>query len=170
MAKRHWIAAVLVVSLGLNLLGAGALLARWSMGGAPTPMMWAFHTMDESTRNRMRPLLKDSGEAIAPLRREFRENLRDIKRIVTSDPLDEVSLAQALAALRDVSGRYQLEMHKAALEVLPGLSREQRVRVYRRLMQSGGDRHGRSGDRPPRPDHPRPEEGFAPESSLHPRH
>ena len=31
MAKRHWIAVLLVVSLGLNLLGAGALLARLTM-------------------------------------------------------------------------------------------------------------------------------------------
>ena len=35
MAKRHWIAGVLVVSLALNLLGVGALSARWAMGGPP---------------------------------------------------------------------------------------------------------------------------------------
>lgn len=157
MDKRHWIAAVLVVSLGLNLVGAGALLARWYMGSPSPPMIWALQGMDQSVREQMRPLLRDKSEAVAPLRRAYRESLRDIRKVVTAEPLDEAALAAALADMRAVSTRYQLEMHNTALELLPKMSREQRVRLLHRLMQgaAGGDRRGREGEKPPRP--PRPE-------------
>ena len=137
MDKRHWIAAVLVVSLGLNLVGAGALLARWYMGSPSPPMVWALQGMDQSVRQQMRPLLRDKSEAVAPLRRAYRESLKDIRKVVTSEPLDEVALAAALADMRAVSTRYQLEMHNTALELLPKMSREQRVRLLQRLMQGG---------------------------------
>ena len=165
MDKRHWIAAVLVVSLGLNLVGAGALLTRWYMGSPSPPMIWALQGMDQSVREQMRPLLRDKSEAVAPLRRAYRESLRDIRKVVTAEPLDEAALAAALADMRAVSTRYQLEMHNTALELLPKMSREQRVRLLQRLMKgvAGGDRRGRQGEKPPRP--PRPEApGDAPTS------
>ncbi len=154
MAKRHWIAVVLVVSIGLNLMGAGALAVRWFTGPAPPTMMWALEGMDESIRSQVRPALREKMAVVAPIRRELRKVFADIRRVVTAESLDEAALTVALAELRDVSGRYQLEIHTAALEVLPQLSREQRIRVLRRLLHAGMERPPRQGDKPPRP--PRP--------------
>ena len=69
-------------------------------------------------------------QEVAPVRREFkRSQAEELKRVVSSDPLDEVALTQALVNLRDVSQRYQLQLHNIALDVLPELSSEQRRRA-----------------------------------------
>ena len=140
MAKRHWMAALLIVSLGINLLAAGVLLGRWSMSGPPPPMSWAFKGMDPETRAQLRPRLKETMAEIAPLRAEFRRTARKIRDIAAAEPLDSTALAEALEELRQVSQRYQVQVHGAALEVLPELSSQQRLQVLRRVFESHVDR------------------------------
>ena len=147
MAKRHWMAALLIVSLGINLLAAGVLLGRWSMSGPPPPMSWAFKGMDPETRAQLRPRLKETMAEIAPLRAEFRRAARKIRDIAAAEPLDSTALADALEELRQVSQRYQVQVHGAALEVLPELSSQQRLQVLRRVFESHVDR--RAGGRRP---------------------
>ena len=147
MAKRHWMAALLIVSLGINLLAAGVLVGRWSMSGQPPPMSWAFKGMDPETRAQLRPKLKETMEVIAPLRAEFRHTARKIRDIAAAEPLDSTALAEALEELRQVSQRYQIQVHDAALDVLPELSSRQRLQVLRRVFESRVDR--RAGGRRP---------------------
>ena len=158
MAKRHWIAGVLVVSLALNLLGVGALAARWAKGGHPGPMAWAMRDMDSDTRERVGEALRGGMQEVAPVRREFRQSQMELKRVVSSDPLDEAALSQALITLRDVSRRYQLQLHTIALDILPQLSSKQRRRAIHALLQAGpggAGRHDRKRNHPegerPRP-------------------
>ena len=148
MAKRHWIAGVLVVSLALNLLGVGALAARWAMGGPQAPMAWAMRDMDSATRERVGEALRGRMEEVAPVRREFRQSQVELKRVVSSDPLDEAALSQALITLRDVSQRYQLQLHTIALDILPQLSSKQRRRAVHALLQAGPGRVGRHDRKP----------------------
>lgn len=162
MAKRHWMAALLIVSLGINLLAAGVLLGRWSMSGPPPPMSWAFKGMDPETRAQLRPRLKETTAEIAPLRAEFRRTTRKIRDIAMAEPLDSTALAEALEELRQVSQRYQVQVHGAALEVLPELSSQQRLQVLRRVFESQVDR--RAGGRRPR------DEAHGGQGELRPEH
>jgi uncharacterized membrane protein len=162
MAKRHWIAGVLVVSLALNLLGVGALAARWAMGSPPGPMAWAMRDMDSATRERVGEALRGRMKEVAPVRQEFRQSQVELKRVVSSDPLDEVALSQALITLRDVSQRYQLQLHTIALDILPQLSSKQRRRAVHALLQAGPERFGRH-DR--KRNHPEGERPRPPQSS-----
>lgn len=165
MAKRHWIAVLLVVSLGLNLLGAGALLARLTMSSPPEPMAWAMGDLDPSTRQRVGQALRGRMQQVAPVRREFKRSQAEIKRVVSSDPLDEAALTQALVNLRDVSQRYQLQLHNIALDVLPELSSEQRRRATHRLLRAGADQCGRPDRNPQRHDSKNPPPPKAPEQT-----
>lgn len=165
MAKRHWIAALLVVSLGLNLLGAGALLARLTMSSPPGPMAWAMGDLDPSTRERVGQALRGRMQQVAPVRREFKRSQAEIKRVVSSDPLDEAALTQALVNLRDISQRYQLQLHNIALDVLPQLSTEQRRRATHRLLRAGTDQCDRPDRNPQRHDGRNPPPPKAPEQT-----
>ncbi|MGD2007563.1 MAG: periplasmic heavy metal sensor [Cellvibrionales bacterium] len=147
MAKRHWMAALLIVSLGINLLAAGVLVGRWSVSGPPPPMSWAFKGMDPELRTQLRPKLQETMADIAPLRAEFRRTARKIRDIAAAEPLDSTALAEALEELRQVSQRYQIQVHDAALDVLPELSSRQRLQVLRRVFESHVDR--RAGGRRP---------------------
>ena len=164
MAKRHWIAGVLVVSLALNLLGVGALSARWAMGGPQAPMAWAMRDMDSATRERVGEALRGRMQEVAPVRREFRQSQMELKRVVSSDPLDEAALSQALITLRDVSRRYQSQLHTIALDILPQLSSKQRRRAVHALLQAGPGRVGRHDGRP---NHPEGERSRPPQSPEH---
>jgi len=166
MANRHWIAALLVVSLGLNLLGAGALLARFTMSSPPGPMAWAMRDLDPSTRERVGQELRGRMQEVAPLRREFKRSQTEIKRVVSSDPFDEVALKQALATLRDVSQRYQLQLHNIAQDVLPQLSTEQRRRATHRLLRAGTDQCDRQGRNRQRHDGKNPPPPKGPEQTA----
>jgi len=158
MARRHWIAGLLVVSLSLNLLGAGALLARWAMGGPLTPMAWAVRDLDPIARERVHTALRGRNKDVVSVRQEFRQSQAEIKRLVSINPLDEAALAQALVTLRDVSQRYQLQLHNLALDVLPQLSTEQRRQAVHRLLRAGADHGNRQNRKPQKRDSERPPE------------
>ena len=145
MARRHWIAGLLTVSLAINLLWAGVLLGRWSVGSTPPapPMMWAFKGVDPETRAQLRPKLQATAAEIAPLRRAFRQSTREIRDIAAAEPLDEQALSSALEELREISQQYQVRVHRAALDVLPDLTRQQRLQVLRRVFAAGIEKPGR---------------------------
>ena len=166
MVKRYWIAGLLVVSLGLNFLGAGALVARYAMGSPPGPMAWAMRDMDHATRERVEDALRGRMQEVAPVRSEFRQIQAELKRVVSSDPLDEAALSQALITLRDVSQRYQLQLHTIALDILPQLSSKQRRRAVRALLQAGPSRGGRHDRKPYQPEGERPRQPQSPDQGT----
>ena len=166
MVRRHWVAGLLVVSLGLNFLGAGALVARYAMGSPPGPMAWAMRDMDHATRERVGDALRGRMQEVAPVRSEFRQSQAELKRVVSSDPLDEAALSQALITLRDVSQRYQLQLHTIALDVLPQLSSKQRRRAVHALLQAGPGRGGRHDRKPNKPEGEGPRQPQSPEQGT----
>ena len=63
-------------------------------------MAWAMRDMDSATRERVGEALRGRMQEVAPVRREFRQSQMELKRVVSSDPLDEAALSQALITLQ----------------------------------------------------------------------
>ena len=86
-------------------------------------MAWAMRDLDPSTRERVgQRHCVVACKKWRPCVGSLSAARQKLKRVVSSDPLDEVALTQALVNLRDVSQRYQLQLHNIALDVLPELS------------------------------------------------
>ncbi len=156
MAKRHWVALLLVVSLSLNLLVAGMAIARWQFGhDRPPPLIWAFKDLDQDSRAALRPILREGLSETSVARGELRAVSEEIRHLIEAEPLDQAALASALEKLREVTGSYQAQMHSTALKVLPKLNAHQRVKIAGRLLRPGGEpppprgRHPDGGRYPP---------------------
>ena len=147
MTKRHWLHLLLVGSLAINLMAAGALSARWVQERRPEPpMAWSARELPPATRQQLKPVFEEARETIAPLRRSLREQERDLREVLRREDIDLSALESALQSLRETSQAYQREMHRLALEVLPTLTPRERRMVMHRLMPDRG-----------RPDQPRPQ-------------
>ena len=167
MAKQHWTAGVLAVSLAVNLLVVGALLGRWIKGepsGHP-PLAWAGKELDANSRERLRPILQQNAEATRVLRRRIRAASDTVRDAIRAEPFDSAALSDALAALRAVSLDYQAAVHAVAIEALAELPADDRERFGAMLLRPGSQdgRHPQGGPRPPgggRPDHRPPPPGM----------
>jgi len=147
MTKRHWLHLLLVGSLAINLMAAGALSARWVQERRPEPpMAWSARELPPATRQQLQPVFEEARSTIAPLRRSLREQERDLREVLRREDIDLGALESALQSLRETSQAYQREMHRLALEVLPTLTPRERRMVMHRLMPDRG-----------RPDQPRPQ-------------
>lgn len=145
MVKQRWINGVLVVSLALNLMVAGAILGRWFKDTREHrgPLAWAIKTLDTNTRERLRPILEQNRGATRELRRRIRTASDDVRDAISAEPFDEARLARALENLRAVTGQYQAVVHTVALETLGKLPADERERVGALLLRPGqlGGRH-----------------------------
>lgn len=157
MAKRHWLMLALVVSVAINLVAAGALFARWSLGGHRVPMIWALSDLDDPVRAEVRSILQRSFRDTRATRDDLRSASDRLRRVLAQASVDPTELADALTAMQAATNGYQQQMHIVALEVLPQLDREQRMRVAARLLRPGPPR-GPDDGRGPGHDHHRPRE------------
>ncbi len=159
MTRMRWLQLVLVISLAINLLVAGALVGR--LRDREPPLGWAVQQLDPETRAVLRPLMRQRIGTTFKMRRAMRSAQGRIRDIIEQEPLDEQALALELAQLREISVRYQASMHETAIDVLAELTPEQRLRVARRLLTPPGDRRPPGADhRPPGPgDRPGPPPG-----------
>lgn len=147
MTKRHWLHLLLVGSLAINLMAAGALSARWVQERRPEPpMAWSARELPPATRQQLQPVFEEARTTIAPLRRSLREQERDLREVLRREDIDLSALESALQSLRETSQAYQREMHRLALEVLPTLTPRERRMVMHQLIPDRG-----------RPDQPRPQ-------------
>lgn len=147
MTKRHWLHLLLVGSLAINLMAAGALSARWVQERRPEPpMAWSARELPPATRQQLQPVFEEARTTIAPLRRSLREQERDLREVLRREDIDLIALESALQSLRETSQAYQREMHRLALEVLPTLTPRERRMVMHQLIPDRG-----------RPDQPRPQ-------------
>ncbi len=152
MTKRHWLYLLLVVSLAINLLVAGALSARWLLGLQPEPpMAWSVRDLPQTTRQQLNPVFEEAIDTLVPLRRALRERERELRVVLQGEDIDSAALEAALASMRESSEAYQREMHRLALKVLPTLTPRERGMVMHQLMPDRGrpPRHQRPGG-PPR--------------------
>lgn len=150
MTKRHWLYLLLIGSLAINLMVAGALSAKWLQERRPEPpMAWSARDLPPETRQKLQPVFEEAKTTVAPLRRSLREQERDLREVLRREDVDPEALESALLAMQDASQAYQREMHRLALEVLPTLSPRERRMVMQQLMPDRGRPH-----RPQRPDMP----------------
>ena len=145
MVKQRWINIVLVVSLALNLLVAGATLGRWLKDSREHrgPLAWAMKTLDSNTRERLGPILEENRAATRELRRRIRTASEDVRHAIRAEPFDQARLARALENLRAVSGEYQQVVHNVALETLGTLPAEERERIGALLLRPAPPRGAR---------------------------
>lgn len=150
MTKRHWLYLLLIGSLAINLMVAGALSAKWLQERRPeAPMAWSARDLPPETRQKLQPVFEEAKTTVAPLRRSLREQERDLREVLRREDIDPDALESALLAMQEASQAYQREMHRLALEVLPTLSPRERRMVMHQLMPDRGRPH-----RPQRPDRP----------------
>ncbi|MEL0315944.1 MAG: periplasmic heavy metal sensor [Halieaceae bacterium] len=150
MTKRHWLYLLLIGSLAINLMVAGALSAKWLQERRPEPAMaWYTRDLPPATRQKLQPVFEEAKTTVAPLRRSLREQERDLREVLRREDVDPAELETALFVLQEASQAYQREMHRLALEVLPTLSPRERRMVMHQLMPDRGRPH-----RPQRPDRP----------------
>ena len=153
MTKRHWLYLLLIGSLAINLMVAGALSAKWLQKHQPEPpMAWSARDLPPATRQKLQPVFEEAKTTVAPLRRSLREQVRDLREVLRREDVDPDALESALEALQETSQAYQREMHRLALEVLPTLSPRERRMVMHQLMPDRGRPH--QPHRPQRPDMP----------------
>ena len=153
MTKRHWLYLLLIGSLAINLMLAGALSAKWLQKHRPEPpMAWSARDLPPATRQKLQPVFEEAKTTVAPLRRSLREQERDLREVLRREHVDPDALESALEALQETSLAYQREMHRLALEVLPTLTPRERRMVMHQLMPDRGRPH--QPHRPQRPDMP----------------
>ncbi len=156
--RRHWTRLVLVLSLGANLVVAGMAIGHFSRGGLDraAPLIWALGDLDQHTRDRLKPILRENFQATREARKALRSASRDIQKVVSEEPLDAAKLANSLARMRELSGQYQAQIHQRAIATLQEIPPDQRARFVGRLLRSEPPprRHG-----PPRNGMPPPNEG-----------
>lgn len=153
MSKGRWRSIVLVVSLGLNLVFVGLVVARLAFVPGEPPLLWAVKNLDQGTRERIRPLLREQFRETRALRAQLRTTEQNLRDIMRAEPFDEKAAAGALAELRQVTGQFQLQMHETALKLLADLPPEEREKVAGRLLRP------RRAEGPPRMQRPDPGSG-----------
>ena len=92
MTKRT-LTILLIGSLAINLTVAGVLVGRWSAGDVSknAPMVWAFKEVSPESRQRLRPLLKESVREVLPLRRDLKRAERKVVALIRQDDIDEAA-------------------------------------------------------------------------------
>ena len=154
MTKRT-LTLLLIGSLAINLTVAGLLVGRWSAGDMTkkAPMVWAFKEVSPESRQRLRPLLKESLREVLPLRRDLKRAERQVVALIRQDDIDEAALTRALAELRAANLAHQEAIHEVGVEAFGQLDKEERMVALRYLMRPPG----KERRPPPKSDMPAPE-------------
>jgi len=104
MTKRHWLYLLLIGSLAINLMVAGALSAKWLQERRPeAPMAWSAHDLPPETRQKLQPVFEEAKTTVAPLRRSLREQERDLREVLRREHVAPDALECALEALQETS-------------------------------------------------------------------
>ena len=146
---------LLIGSLAINLTVAGVLVGRWSTGNMSkvAPMVWAFKDVTPESRQRLRPLLRESMSEVLPLRRDLKRAERKVVALIRQDDIDEPALTQALADLRAANLAHQEAIHEVGVEAFRQLDKDERMVALRYLMRPPG----KERQPPPKRDMPAPE-------------
>ena len=147
MTKAKLLNIVLVCSVALNLLIAGAIVGQIAFGphAGPPPLAWMMKDLDEETRNRLHTNFEHRRSIVAPLRKEIRAAREEFKALIIDEELDEEATHAALNRLQRASTEYTSTLHEQMVSMLKDLKPEQRLRVSRFLMRP----HPRGLPRPP---------------------
>lgn len=126
----RWLWAVLIVSLGLNLLVAGVVAsAAWhfhSLNGSRGRLSAYLETLPpqrseflQGIRERFQPVLR-------PLRQEIRETRREAARLFAADPLDKQALVATHQRLMDAEVRIRQSYTQLMTELAENMTPQER--------------------------------------------
>lgn len=139
--KWNWTKTLLVVSLGLNLLVVGMVIGSAFghgkgdrrdpfFGGGMRPYV---ASLPESQREHVRDRLLHNREAAREARQELRRSAQGVRDAVTAKPFDADALNFAFSAQRSVYDGIAASGHHALVEILSGMTDEERAQFIARL-------------------------------------
>lgn len=128
----RWMWIALFLSVGLNLLVAGAVAsAAWHLRGG-----WGFGpharisrflvTLPPERAEVLRGVVDNSRQTFRPLRREIREERGDLARVFAAEPLDDAALASTLARLTDAELKIRQAYAQLTTELAKSMTAEER--------------------------------------------
>jgi uncharacterized membrane protein len=153
--KRRWSRALLIISLGFNLLFVGLVAGRiWMHGtgghdgsryriftGAVEELM---KNLPDAKRQRANELLIRHRAMVRDLRMQNKEQRRAAEEAVLTEPYDEARVAEVLARFREISSKQHKSMHTMMLGLLKNLTLKERQELLNNIIT--GFRHrGRHG-------------------------
>ncbi len=146
--KSKWVAAVLITSLVLNLLLIGFLIGKRGgaeMAGDPTRYFprWV-RTLPEPRREVLSPLIRNHMRSMRPSLRSLREEHRNLRAAIKSEPFDPELLRAALAAMRAQNEQVQTISHNSFIDFVAKLDANER----RQLAEDVGHQKPQHGPRP----------------------
>ncbi len=162
MKSERILLAVVIVSVGLNLLLGGVMLGHLAGPDREarridpmTGVRRVLKELPESRAEALAPYFRRYFSALRPQFREIRSAQRQLRNAMLTDPLDEAALTEALGAFQAGFS----ESQRAARDALVALAGAMTLEERRVLVSAMGEppRHldGMNPDRPPH-DHPPP--------------
>lgn len=149
-SNRSWLNALLIISLGINLLVVGIFVGR--MGKEHRPVHshfdWMSKELNTSSREAVQKTMRAHMHDSEPLAKDLRVAQKNLKRVMSSEVFDEKAAAEAFALVREKSGKFQEAMHEGMMKTLSQLDRNDRKRVFRVLSMRSRDGSHRP-NRPP---------------------
>ena len=140
MTRSTAVVAALLVSVSVNLLVLGIVIGRKSNAVQPeerAPMEWATRELDGNTKRLVQQEMRSRTADVRPIRRDMLVATRGVRKAITARDYDPAALDDALARLRDASGRYQEFIHGSLVSLSAELTREQRIALARAAIQRG---------------------------------
>ena len=152
--RRRALNIVLVISLALNILVFGGMIARMLSypSGRPIPpnLFWVLERLDDDAQARLRPTMQAFSDEMRPIRYTLFQAQRDVNELLTEDPLNSEAIAVAFEKLRDAGLEYQDIAHRQTLAIFGDLTPEQRVSAMRFIQERSrppGERNRDHNDR-----------------------
>ncbi|MBI1416274.1 MAG: periplasmic heavy metal sensor [Limimaricola sp.] len=153
---RRWVQIVLVVSLALNLLVAGAIGGRLLAGRGPGPFGGFDLTLgplsqalDRADRDAIRASLRQRPELRPLMRSERQAAIQSLIDALRADPFDPGAVSALFAAQRDRATAAMQAGQEALLARITAMSPTARVAFAARLQEQM--RHGPQGPEGPPP-------------------
>ena len=149
--RRRALNVVLVISLALNILVFGGMVARMmlSPSGRPIPpnLFWVLERLDDEAQARLRPTMQAFSDEMRPIRYTLFQAQRNVNELLTEDPLNSDAIAAAFEKLRDAGLEYQDIAHRQTLAIFGELTPEQRVSAMRFIQERSRPPGERNRDR-----------------------
>ena len=103
--KSRWLIVALLVSVAVNLTGAGYLIGAGARGAPEADPTRAFprwaRSLPAPRRDDLRPVMSRHSKALRPELKTLREHQRALRSAIGADPYDADALADVLAQMRD---------------------------------------------------------------------
>jgi uncharacterized membrane protein len=108
-SNRSWLIALLIISLGINLLVVGMFVGRISKEHRPkhSHFDWMAKELNTSSREAVRKTMRAHMHDSEPLAKDLRMAQRNLKQVMSAEIFEEKAAVQAFALVREKSERFQ---------------------------------------------------------------